>query len=107
MEASQDDLKALQLRLTAAEDMNWRLTGRINALELVCADLFAEVLASKPKDKRVEVAQSIVRRLKSEARRTDLYDAETVEGKKLAKETVDEMDHVIAHLVQYLAGLGS
>jgi len=106
-EPDRERLKAAEIRLAAAEDMNWRLTGRINALELLCAALFAQALAHEPKDKRVEVAQTILRNLKSESRRADLYDAASAEGQKLAKETSDEMDHIIAHMVEYLAHLAT
>jgi len=94
-------------RLSAVEDMNWRLTARINALELVCAGFFAETLAREPKDKRVEIAQAMFHTFKAEARRPALYDQNTSEGRRLAAETSQEMDHIISHFVEYLTRLAA
>jgi hypothetical protein len=97
----------IELRLVAVEDMNWRLTGRINALEMVCASLFAEALAHKPKDKRVETAQAMFQNFRSEARRAALYDQSTPEGKRLSIETSKEMDHIISLFVEYLGRMAA
>ena len=94
-------------RLAAVEDMNWRLTARIAALELVCAAFFAETLTREPPDKRVEIAQVMFRIFKAEARRPELYDQTTSEGRRLAADTSQEMDYIISHFVEYLARLAA
>lgn len=97
-----EELGDFDRRLLAVEDINWRLTARINALEIVSASLFAAALAHTPKDKRVETAQGMFHALRVEARRPALYDQSTPEGKRLSADTTKEMDHIISLFVEYL-----
>jgi hypothetical protein len=94
-------------RLAVVEDFNWRLTARVNALELVGAALFADALAREPKDKRVEFGQALLHGLKAEARRPTMYDQSTPDGRRLADDTAKEMDQIISIFVEYLGRAGT
>ncbi len=99
--------QAIETRVVAVEDLNWQLTARLNALQMVCASLFAEALVHRPKDKRVEAAQGMFHALRAEARRSTLYDETTPEGRRLAKGTPREMDHIIGLLIDHLSRMAA
>jgi hypothetical protein len=97
----------IESRLVAVEDVNWQLTARLNAIQMICASLFAEALVHRPKDKRVEAAQGMFHALTADARRTTLYDETTPEGRRLAKATPREMDHIIGLLIDHLSRMAA
>jgi hypothetical protein len=103
----EEKYREIESRLVAVEDVNWQLTARLNALQMVCASLFAEALVHRPKDKRVEAAQGMFHALRADARRTTLYDETTPEGRRLAKGTPKEMDHIIAMLIDHLSRMAA
>lgn len=103
----EEECRQIESRLLAVEDVNWQLTARLNALQMVCASLFAEAIAHRPKDKRVEAAQGMFHAFRAEARRTTLYDESTPEGRRLAKDTPKQMDHIISVLIDHLSRIAA